>query len=88
MAKTKYDAAETYEGCQQDIASLIAAIQMELEAHAEMARDEGINYAHAGDLHYIGDSLAKVLGFLIGIDEEDEEETNRLIADYLEDLKA
>ena len=70
------DAKTLYSSRRQDIAGLLDLIKLELEQHAEHAeKNDGPNYAEAGDLGHVRERLIQTLAFLAQQDEEFVKET-------------
>ena len=68
------DAKTLYTDRKTDIAALLDWLELEVGKHADYAEQEGLTYAHAGDLGHVRERLIEVLAFLAQRDEQDIED--------------
>ena len=83
---TKETAAQSYETRRREITAMLDFLKCELDAHAERAKADGLNWGYAGDLAHIRANLKETLVFVMG--GRDEEAAGKMIEDAIADAMA
>ena len=65
------NANDLYAARRRDITALLDWLGLEVDKHADYAGEEGLTFAHAGDLGHVRNKLVEALSFLAQRDKSD-----------------